>query len=224
MQNKKKSYIMVLLVIVFCAIMAIVDVLKADYFLKSAIKLIVFLALPMLYALFDKNIKIIPLFKPNKKGIKLALSLCIPLYVIIVGGYFLLKDVFDFSNITGTLTSNIGVEKQNFLWVSLYISFINSLLEEFFFRGFAFMTLKRVSSRRFAYIFSAAVFAIYHVAMMIGWFSMSVFLIVLAGLFVGGLIFNYLNEKGKSIYPSWFLHMFANFAINTIGFILFGII
>ncbi|MBR2613599.1 MAG: CPBP family intramembrane metalloprotease, partial [Clostridia bacterium] len=26
------------------------------------------------------------------------------------------------------------------------------------------------------------------------------------------------------IYASWLSHMFANFAINTIGFILFGII
>ena len=42
-------------------------------------------------------------------------------------------------------------------------------------------------------------------------------------LFLGGLIFNYLNEKCKNIYPSWLVHMCANFATNTIGFILFGI-
>ena len=44
------------------------------------------------------------------------------------------------------------------------------------------------------------------------------------GLIVGGCIFNYLNEKNDNIYPSWFVHMFANFAINTVGFILFGIL
>ena len=59
---------------------------------------------------------------------------------------------------------------------------------------------------------------------MIGWFSPLVFIIVMAGLFAGGMIFNYLNEKSGTVYPSWFVHMFANFAINTVGFMLFGII
>jgi ABC-type xylose transport system permease subunit len=59
---------------------------------------------------------------------------------------------------------------------------------------------------------------------MTGWFSVPVFIITLSGLFAGGLIFNFLNEKSNNIYTSWFVHMFANFAINIIGFMLFGII
>lgn len=51
---------------------------------------------------------------------------------------------------------------------------MNSFLEEFFFRGFGFITLKK-----------------------------------------------YVNIK---FYPSWFVHMAANFAINTIRFILFDVI
>lgn len=58
--------------------------------------------------------------------------------------------------------------------------------------------------------------------MMIGWFDITVFVLTLSALFIGGLIFNYLNEKFESIYISWLIHMFANFAINTIGFILFN--
>lgn len=57
--------------------------------------------------------------------------------------------------------------------------------------------------------------------MMKGWFSIYLYIITLIGLFIGGLIFNYLNEKNENIYSSWLVHMFANFAINTIGFILF---
>jgi hypothetical protein len=55
---------------------------------------------------------------------------------------------------------------------------------------------------------------------MIGWFNIGLFALVLVGLAAGGAIFNYLNEKHESVYTSWFVHMFANFAINTIGFIL----
>lgn len=223
--NIKKAIIMVALIVFFCVLMAVIDgVLKVDYFIKSLIKLVLFLILPAIYSLCDKDIKIREVFIPEKRGVKLALSLGVLVYIVILGGYFLLKDVFDFSSITTALTNNIGVTGENFIFVSLYISFANSLLEEFFFRGFAFITLKRITGRKFAYLFSAAIFAIYHIAMMIGWFGPEIFMIIMAGLFVGGLIFNYLNEKSSTVYPSWLVHMFANFAINTVGFILFGII
>ena len=223
--NTKKAILMVTLIAVFCILMAVIDgILKADYFVKSIVKLVLFLILPALYSLCDKDIKIKEVFVPEKRGIKLAIILCVLVYIVILGGYFLLKDVFDFSSITTSLTNNIGVTGKNFIFVSLYISFVNSLLEEFFFRGFAFITLKRITSRKFAYLFSATVFAVYHIAMMIGWFSLDVFLIIMIGLFAGGLIFNYLNERSSTVYPSWLVHMFANFAINTVGFILFGII
>ncbi len=223
--NTKKAILMVALVSVFCVIMAIIDgILKANYFTKSVLKLVLFLILPFIYSFFDKDIKIKENFIPEKKGMKSAVFLCGLVYIVILGGYMLLKDVFDFSAITGALSDNIGVTGKNFVFVSIYISFVNSFLEEFFFRGFAFLTLKRITGRKFAYLFSSLVFAIYHIAMMIGWFSFDMFIIVMAGLFAGGLIFNYLNEKSECIYPSWFVHMFANFAINTVGFILFGII
>ncbi len=224
-KNTKKITLMVILIIAFCVLMAIIDgILKADYFTKSIVKLVMFSILPLIYSFFDKDLDIKKIFIPNKKGIKLAAVLCVVVYIVILSGYLLLKDVFDFSAITASLTNNIGVTGQNFVFVSLYISFVNSFLEEFFFRGFAFLTLKRITGRKFAYLFSAGVFALYHIAMMIGWFNLDVFIIVMAALFAGGIIFNYLNEKSSTIYPSWLVHMFANFAINTIGFMLFGII
>ena len=82
--------------------------------------------------------------------------------------------------------------------------------------------MKRHTTRIFAYIFSSLVFSLYHIAMMIGWFGLPVVLISLLGLFAGGMIFNRCDEKNETIYLSWLIHMFANFATNTIGFILFA--
>lgn len=225
MNERKQTWIIASIVVLCCTVMAVVDgIIKPHYAIKSGIKLGLFLVLPFVYSWGNKDISLKSIFKADKKGIKMAFLLCVPVYVIILGGYMILKNVFDFSNITTTLTDGIGVNRENFVLVSLYISFVNSLLEEFFFRGFAFMTLKKVSTVKFAYIFSSLMFALYHVAMMIGWFSVWVYLIIVAGLIVGGMLFNYINTKSGSIYTSWFVHMFANFAINTVGFILFGII
>ena len=225
MTDKKRSLIIVITVLFLCAVMAIVDgILKAEYFAKSLIKLALFSGAPVLYLAFDKKTNLCSVFSFDKKGIKTALFLGIAVYAVILLGYLLLKDIFDFSAITGALAGGVGVTGGNFVFVSLYISFVNSLLEEFFFRGFAFLSLRNLSSSRFAYIFSAAAFSLYHVAMMTGWFSLPLFVLVLAGLFAGGLIFNLLNAKSGTLYPSWLVHMFANFAINTVGFMLFGII
>jgi len=41
---------------------------------------------------------------------------------------------------------------------------------------------------------------------------------------LSGIFFNLLNDKNKNIYNSYMVHMFANFAINTLGLQMFGII
>ncbi len=221
---KKRKLLIIGIVLVCCFIMALIDIIRVQYFIKSIYKILLFLIFPIIYSIFDKNAKLRLLLKPNKKGLKIAILSGISVFIIIFGAYLLFGRFFNFSNITPALTKNIGVNKNNFLWIAIYISFINSLLEEFFFRGFSFFTLKENSSRRFAYIFSSLVFAIYHVAIMIGWFDIILFVLNLTALFIGGLIFNYFNEKYENIYISWLIHMFANFATNCIGFVLFDII
>ena len=159
MTDKKRTAILTVMVTVCCGIMAIVDgVIQPEYAVKSIVKIALFLICPAIYLGIDKELKLREIFRPNKKGMKIAFSLCIPVYIVILGAYLLLKDVFDFSAITTSLTGNIGVNKSNFIFVALYISFINSLLEEFFFRGFLFTNLK-TKGNLFANLFSAAVFA-----------------------------------------------------------------
>lgn len=224
--NKRKS-IKGILTIVFISIiiMYIIDsIINTGYIQKSVVKMLMFLILPILYTLYDKNIKIGDNFKIISKGLMHSLILGLGVYLGILVAYFALKDFINLSNIIEMLDKSASVDKNNFLWIALYISFINSLLEEFFFRGFIFLNLKRMSGRKFAYILSAFVFSAYHVAIMGSWFSPIIFIIAMLGLFVGALIFNYLNEKGGNIYNSWIVHMMANLSINTVGLIMFGII
>ena len=197
-----------------------------NYFVKIPIKILFFLALPMLF--FVKNKEAFRDFKKlfvfKKNGILKAFLLGLGVYAVIVGGYFLTRNAIDFSNVTSSLTEGMGITAKNFIFVSLYISLMNSFLEEFFFRGFGFITLKKYTTRKVAYVFSSTLFAIYHVGMLVGMFECWALLLLLLGLIIGGCIFNYLNELNDNVYPSWFVHMFANFAINTVGFILFGVL
>lgn len=223
--SKKAAVTLIFCVIAILLAMAAVEVwLKPGYLVKSLIKTLLFLLVPVLFCLKTRDFALKPLFCPGKKGFLPALGLGLGVYGFILAAYFLLGPFFDLSGITKALAQNAGVTAGNFLYVSLYISFVNSLLEEFFFRGFAFLVLKKHTARKKAHLFSAGAFALYHVAIMAGWMSLPLTALLVAALFAGGILFNLLNERFENIYTSWMVHMFANFAINTIGLLLFGLL
>lgn len=226
MKKFKSIYIMVSIVVFSLLVTGVDAVLHPNYFVKIPIKIIFFLVLPMLFFVKNKSdfAEFKKLFIFKKGGILKALLLGLGVYTVIAGGYLLTRNIIDFSNVTSSLTDGMGITADNFIYVSLYISLMNSFLEEFFFRGYGFMTLKKYTTRKTAYIFSSAMFAVYHVGMLVGMFNIGALALLLFGLILGGCIFNYLNEANDNIYPSWFVHMFANFAINTVGFILFGVL
>lgn len=213
------------LVVAVCLAMALVEIVVAPgYAAKSGIKALLFLAAPVLFLLASGKGSVSSLFRMKPGCWRFSGLLAAGTFGGIVGAYVLLGDYFDFSSVAPALEEKLGISGENFVWVALYISFANSLLEEFFFRGFAFLTLLRSSGKKTAYLFSASAFALYHVAIMNGWFSPGLMILLIGSLFAAGMLFDWLDEKKGSILPSWMVHISANFAINAIGFILLGII
>ena len=226
MKIAKRHWVIMLAGLVGCAAMALVDGLwQPGYWVKSAVKLGLFLALPLAASALgarDALRALLRLFRPEKRALRRAGLLGLGVLAVILGGYFTLGRFFDLSAITGALGENVGVTGGNFLLVAIYISFVNSLLEEFFFRGFLFLGLLDGAPQWLAHGYSAGLFALYHIAMMLGWGSPALIGLILAALFAGGLIFNRLNKASRCIWPSWLVHLCANLAINTIGFVLFA--
>lgn len=222
--NKKSAFIILSLVVFSVAVTLVDALIHPEYFAKIFVKIVFFLAFPLVYLFFNKEAShdFFKLFKPKKKGLLTAFLLGLGIYIVITGGFLLTQNIFDYSAVTKNLESGMGITKDNFLYVALYISLLNSFLEEFFFRGFGFILMKKYTTRIFSYILSPILFAFYHVGMTFAMFDVALLLLVMTGLITGGMIFNYLNEKNENIYSSWFCHMFANFAINTCGFILFN--
>ena len=199
-------------------------VLQPIYPVKSGLKILIFLGCAALYILITRDRTPLTVFRrPHPAALRLAGLLAAGTFGAILGGYALLAPWLDLSAITGNLGAKEGITAATFPLAALYISFGNSLLEEFFFRGFAFLTPKNAGSGLFAWIFSSLAFALYHVCIMGSWFHPVLFLLLTAGLALSGLLFNWLDRNG-SIWPSWLVHMAANLAINTIGLSLFGLL
>ncbi len=160
--------------------------------------------------------------KPDRNSLKVSAVLALAVFLFLAVGYMLLSPWLDLSAIPEQLRYN-DITAETFPVVALYITLVNSLLEEVFFRGFAFLTLRKYAPERFAYLFSGVAFALYHVSIMDGWFHPVWFGVFIAGLAVAGCLFNFLDRKG-SIWCGWLVHASANLAINLIGMRMFGIL
>lgn len=199
-------------------------ILQLPYLYKSIIKVFVFLFCIAIYIMLNKDKDFFALFQiRSKKELLVAVTTGVTVYGIILVGYFIAESLIDFHLLTSNLLKKENISKDNFLYVAIYISVINSLLEELFFRGFAFLKLRQFVKEPFAYCFSSVMFGLYHIFIMSNWFSTSMFVLLLISLMVAGCIFNYFDRKAV-LYPSWLIHMSANLSINTIGFIMFGMI
>lgn len=207
-------------------LMSIVDgFIQPGYILKSLIKIGVFLIIPFTLDYLRGDRDIYEYLKAkDKKSLYISIALGLGVYAFIIIAYFLISPFIDFTLIKRELLGELGVTKDNFIFVAIYISFVNSLLEEFFFRGFLFLGLLEKATRKTAYVISAGLFALYHVMVMDSWFNPYLFILAMLGLFTGGLIFNYINEKNKTILNSWIVHIMANLAINHIGLMMFNIV
>jgi len=196
---------------VIVALFIVEQVLTLPYIIKTAIKLPLFTIYP-LYMM--KGVKLSGNFKK-------PMVVAIMIFSIIIIAYLILGVFIDVEAIRYDMSHRMDINKSMFVIAALYTVFINAFIEEVFFRGFIFKGLLDYS-RKLAYIISALSFAIYHIAIFMTWFNIGLTLLILFGLFVGGLIFNYFVEDTKSILSSYMIHIAADLAIVLIGIQVLG--
>lgn len=197
--------------------------LQVNYLLKSTVKIGLLAGILVIYKVRlggDVICSSVRNFRtgPNPRYpvlIGLALILLIPaLFLVLRGAVDEGQMLLDFEE-------KYKITKNNFIYYGLYLSVFNAMLEEVFFRGFLFLEILKMNRRGMAYLVSAFFFAIYHLANISGWFTPAIFILTLSGLMIGGLLFNYLDEKKKTFLNSYFVHFCADIGIVAAGWILF---
>ncbi|MEG2289258.1 MAG: CPBP family intramembrane glutamic endopeptidase [Clostridium sp.] len=196
---------------------------ELNYLFTTGCKIVLFGVIPYIIYYKIENTSPMKIIKRSrdKKSIRLGLLLGTMVIIVIWTAYFIVKSYIDLDLIAKELMGSNLITPKNFPFVALYITFGNSFLEEFFFRGFIFLQIHSKGYKKLAYIFSSGLFAVYHVAIFKTWFNPWLIALALFGLFIGGLIFDYINLKSKSILNSWIVHICADISIMVIGFIMF---
>lgn len=218
-QSLKNGLMLGIFIFACLCFFLIESTLTINYWQKSFIKIALFAMLPMII-----QYKQFQFPTTDYKTLVKSLSLGLFVYVVILGGFIIVQTIVSLEMIRDSLLNQVNVNRENFIFVALYISFINSWIEEFFFRGFGYFKMKPFLGKRLSMILSSLLFAIYHISIVKDWAHPLIVTLSILGLFFIGIFFILLNERNQNILSSWMVHMFANLAINTIGLHMFGII
>lgn len=213
---KKKEWLILAMGALACIAMSLIEtVWKPVYFVKSALKVVIFLGTIGAVCVCTRTPirELLNIRKPKKaKTLFWFLGLS---YVAIIAGFFLFKNMIDLDALRQSLLDKEGLTKRNCLYVFSYIILCNSFLEESFFRGFLFRGLKK--NRRAAYLLSSLLFALYHIGIVGSWFNPLVLVVCIIGLMLAGIVLDFVSEHYDSLFASYAVHACANLAINTIG-------
>jgi membrane protease YdiL (CAAX protease family) len=198
------------------------EIFTLSYLMKQVFKMIFFFIVPIIFIVYVRKesvTKELHLKKPKKKELFTSLLFGLVLYVGTVGGYALLQFMFDAKQVIDGLLVQ-GITFNNFIFVGLYLSFINSFLEEFFFRGYLYYNMQK-KSETLAVLGSSVLFSLYHVISMVLFFPWYTVIFVMIGLSIVGMFLAYMNRFGTSFINSYIMHVFADLAIISIGFYMF---
>ncbi|PIR78463.1 MAG: hypothetical protein COU28_01345 [Candidatus Magasanikbacteria bacterium CG10_big_fil_rev_8_21_14_0_10_36_16] len=226
----KKQLLMLLSLIIFPPIIIVLsrEILPNNYFFSSLYKL-VFLS-PIIFAMWSEKKSWKQALCQNfhfsifKKNILRLTSLGLFLAGIYLTSFFIFKNFLDINTITDKLSSLIDINLTNLIFIGLYIIIFNSLLEEYFWRGFLFAKLDKLIKPWQAYLITSIAFSFHHVMFYYNWFNLGFFLLATFGLTVYALIMNYIFKKYQDLFSCWYVHIFADIAQIFIAFKIFGLI
>jgi membrane protease YdiL (CAAX protease family) len=225
--DKRRNFILYSSVAVVVLLYYIDAVMQVPYLWKSVIKIVVLATLFSFYSYrykynfikesLDNYLKNRKTKTTDKlKHLHLGLGLLAFGGILII--YWLAAPYMHLDNIVISLQQKYGISKEQLIYYGLYLSFGNALLEEMFFRGFMFLNLRESLKRWQVYLFSSLLFSLYHISNIQSWFTPLLFLVALVGLMLAGLLFCYLDERGQTLFNSYFVHVCADLAIVLVGY------
>lgn len=158
------------------------------------------------------------ILKNWRRYLAVALGLGVLALLLFWGAYFSLRGLLEIDEelIVRSTAKQFGVTKNNVLMVAPLTIFLNSLLEEFFHRGFSFgLLVKR--NRWLGYLLPASVFTVQHMLFIYQWSTPVKLIIAVVALFVFALVLERIYEKAQSLITPWVIHMFGDIAMMGIA-------
>jgi membrane protease YdiL (CAAX protease family) len=227
-KNLKLFIILLLLLLPIVLIVLVRNFLSTNYLASSIYKLI-FIS-PLFYRLFIRKRSLKDSitegfnFKKFKDKFWIVIGVGILLSIIYFSAYFVFKGYLNLESIGNNLDQLASINATNIIFIGVYIVFINSLLEEFFWRGFIFKETNKLMTPLLTYLITGIAFSFHHVMFYYTWFSFPLFSLVTIGLVGFAVIVNFIFQQYEDLYSCWLIHGMVDIVQITIAIMIFGII
>jgi len=117
---------------------------------------------------------------------------------------------------------NLGILKHYILF-AIFVSFIHSLIEEYYWRWFVYGQLRQLVRPWMAHALAAISFAAHHIVVTTQFFTPVLGIIFGLLVGVGGLIWSVHYQRQGSLLGPWISHMIVDIGLLSFGYYLAGI-
>lgn len=229
MNNRSLKIIILILLLILPLLLIILmrQFFQVNYLLSSSYK-IIFLS-PLFYrSVIDKKTFKSSLFENFsferfKKNIFIVIGVGIGLAAIYLMNYLVIRQFLRGETIVSQLNQLASINKRNILFIGLYIILFNSILEEFFWRGFLFKELRELINPWMAHTLTGIGFSFHHIIFFIGWFELPFLMLATSGLIAFAIVMNFILER-YDLFSCWLIHGLVDTVQVFIAFRIFGII
>jgi membrane protease YdiL (CAAX protease family) len=165
--------------------------------------------------------------RPSLKGLLIGAAFSV---VVVGAGWLLfdglLREIPVFSTAAKLIREKIGEFGIDSLWkyslLAGFYSLLHSLLEEYYWRWFAFRQLRRLVRLWPAIVISALAFMGHHVIVLSEFFEQTRWLawLLAAAVAVGGAFWAWLYERTGSLFGPWLSHLLIDAGVFWVGYVL----
>lgn len=104
---------------------------------------------------------------------------------------------------------------------AIYLSLVNSLIEEYYWRWFAYGALRRLMPLGWAHVVAALAFSAHHIVLVSQFFPLNFALFMGLSVGIGGLIWSLMYQKYNTILGPWACHIIIDAGFLWIVYDLF---
>lgn len=152
-----------------------------------------------------------------------AFALGIGTFMLVRGALAAWPDFLASTYFPQRLKSCMGSYADMALAVTVYLALADSLMTEFFFRGFCFFNLSHLADKQFSHLFCATVYALFTAIRTFGIFSAPLWIGWTVLSFGISLLFTRLYLRTQTIYHSCMIHLGFNLAVYMTALQILGI-
>ena len=202
--------------------------LPSSYIYSSIYKLL--FLFPVLYGvyIYKKSLKDSLFgdfkFQVFKKKFLLMIGIGLLLALVYLSTFLIFKNFIDIGLITNSLDSLASINAKNIIFIGIFIIFFNSVLEEYFWRGFIFKETRKLLNPWTAHIITGLAFSLHHIIFYLSWFSVPFLVLATLGLTGYSIVMNFVFQKNKDLFSCWLIHGIVDVVQILIAMSILGII